>query len=159
MSIRFLTRFSALVGIKYEQSLTQTNNAVSVEKNYWRTTTTVVLAIIFSTEKQLAGIRKKSELVMRLKIEDMKAEEETPKQAEIQESCVKNKHKRNICQFAIVKIFCLCFCILCATSENLILTRFSATVGIKYEQSLTQTNNAVSVEKNYWRTTTTLTQK
>ena len=145
--------------MKYEQSLTQTNNAVSVEKNYWRTTTTVVFAIILSTEKQLAGIRKKSELVMRLKMEDMKAEEETPKQAETQETCVKNKYKTNICQYAIAKILLLCFVLLCATSENLILTRFSATVGMKYEQSLTQTNNAVSVEKNYWRTTTTLTQK
>ena len=81
--------------MKYEQSLTQTNNAVSVEKNYWRTTTTVVFAIILSTEKQLAGIIKKSELVMRLKMEDMKAEEETPKQAETQEIRVKNKYKIN----------------------------------------------------------------
>ena len=92
-------------------------------------------------------------------MEDMKAEEETPKQAETQEIRVKNKYKINICQDAIAKILVLCFVLLCATSENLILTRFSATVGMKYEQSLTQTNNAVSVEKNYWRTTTTLTQK
>ena len=30
---KILTRFSALVGLKYEQSETKTNNAVSVEKN------------------------------------------------------------------------------------------------------------------------------
>ena len=40
-----------------------------------------------------------------------------------------------------------------------ILTRFSALVGLKYEQSETKTNNAVSVEKNYRRTTTKVSQK
>ena len=156
---KILTRFSALVGLKYEQSETKTNNAVSVEKNYRRTTTKVVFAIILSTEKQLAGTNKKSELAMRLKLEDWKAEEETPRQAKMRDLQPQKEHKRKICQLLCKGIALLYFALMCGVKENLILTRFSATVGLKYEQSETKTNNAVSVEKNYRRTTTKVSQK
>ncbi len=156
---KILTRFSALVGLKYEQSETKTNNAVSVEKNYRRTTTKVVFAIILSTEKQLAGTNKKSELAMRLKLEDCKAEEETPRQAKMRDLRPQKEHKTRFCQLLCKGVVLLYFALMCEIKENLILTRFSATVGLKYEQSETKTNNAVSVEKNYRRTTTKVSQK